>query len=277
MSTTHSSTSQDLAPPSAPKAPKLSAVGEAAGAARAFRLRTRLILPAGEVHLMMGRGWAVVLGTGVALMGLCTVGFLHRSIDDALAARYQPSVLDVSPDLPPTPVSYAQASAAKPAAQPAARPAVAKNTTPPTTPKPKGELSAAATAAKPLIVTQTPIATATPNAKPTPAATAPAVAGTDSPTPPVRLAMEDRVAGLNYLVLATLPTKAEAERMRDALAAKGVPASVEQGLPGWSKRSFAVVGRRGFELPKQNSDYARYVRELKSMAVQPVAYKWRAS
>lgn len=87
-----------------------------------------------------------------------------------------------------------------------------------------------------------------------------------------------RVAGLNYLVLKSAATKREAAAACEALEAKGVAATVEQNLPGWSRKTssaFTVVTLTGFDLKREQEQFDRHVKDLKKLKLNPKPYKWR--
>lgn len=95
-------------------------------------------------------------------------------------------------------------------------------------------------------------------------------------TPAVAQTFHARQPGLNYLVIQSFPRQAEAEAARDALAARGVRATVERNLPGWAGKSwYSLVGTTGFDMGRQRAQFDRQVKELKAMKLNPKPYRWR--
>jgi hypothetical protein len=85
-----------------------------------------------------------------------------------------------------------------------------------------------------------------------------------------------RQAGLNYLVIQSFPNQPEAVAACNALAARGVRATVERNLPGWAGKSwYSVVGTTGFDMDRQRGQFDRHVKELKAMKLAPKPYRWR--
>jgi hypothetical protein len=86
---------------------------------------------------------------------------------------------------------------------------------------------------------------------------------------------ERRRAGLNYLVMLTLRTKASAEKARETLLRKGVATTVERSLPGLSvQRKYSLVGLTGFEPDSEQSKLERQVKRLKALKLDPKPYTW---
>ena len=104
---------------------------------------------------------------------------------------------------------------------------------------------------------------------------------TTTPAVPVAKQLPPRTPGLNYLVLKSLPTRREALSAQERLEAKGVAATVERNLPGWSKKAtFSVVGLTGFDLKREQAQFDRHVKDLKDLKGQkldPKPYKWRGA
>lgn len=101
---------------------------------------------------------------------------------------------------------------------------------------------------------------------------------TSTPAALIAKELPSRTPGLNYVVLKSFPGKREAEAARDALNAKGVAASVEHNLPGWSKKSnYTVVGLTGFDLKREQDVFDRHVKDLKALHLAPKPYKWRGT
>ena len=87
-----------------------------------------------------------------------------------------------------------------------------------------------------------------------------------------------RQAGLNYLILKSFPNPSEAAAAREALARKGVAATVERNLPGWAGKGwYSVVGTTGFNMERERSRFERHVKELKALKLDPKPYRWRGA
>jgi cell wall-associated NlpC family hydrolase len=85
-----------------------------------------------------------------------------------------------------------------------------------------------------------------------------------------------RQPGMNYLVLKSFPSQPEAAAAREALAARGVQATVERNLPGWAGKSwYSLVGTAGFDMDRERGEFNRHVKELKAMKLDPKPYRWR--
>lgn len=112
-----------------------------------------------------------------------------------------------------------------------------------------------------------------------PATSAPLVTATPQPGRAADAA--SRRAGLNYLVLKSVPSERAALAARDALAAKGVAATVERKLPGWSGKGwYSLVGTTGYDLDRDRAAFDRHVRELKTLKhlkLDPKPYKWHGT
>jgi hypothetical protein len=76
-----------------------------------------------------------------------------------------------------------------------------------------------------------------------------------------------RVIGQQYIVLVSVPPKAEnvANEIVKYLADNGIPTTKEQALPGYSPTWFSVVTTRGFEQTKGNTDYQQYSQRLEQL------------
>lgn len=97
-------------------------------------------------------------------------------------------------------------------------------------------------------------------------------------TPAMAQTFHARQPGLNYLVIQSFPRQAEAEAARDALAARGIRATVERNLPGWAGKSwYSLVGTTGFDMGRQRPQFDRQVKELKAMKLDPKPYRWRGA
>jgi hypothetical protein len=86
---------------------------------------------------------------------------------------------------------------------------------------------------------------------------------------------ERRRAGLNYLVVLNLRTKASAEKAREALLRKGVATTVERALPGQSAEAkYSLVCLTGFDPGSDRSKLDKQVKRLKAMKLDPKPYTW---
>jgi hypothetical protein len=86
---------------------------------------------------------------------------------------------------------------------------------------------------------------------------------------------ERRRAGLNYLVVLHLRTKASAEKAREALLRKGVATTVEPNLPGRpAQAKYSLVCITGFDPDSDRSKLDKQVKRLKSLKLDPKPYTW---
>lgn len=85
-----------------------------------------------------------------------------------------------------------------------------------------------------------------------------------------------RVVGLNYLVVKSYQDRAVAEKTREQLVRSGIPCTVERGLSGFTGPSwYSVVGLSGFETVGRDAQYEQVMRSLRGMRFDPQPYKWR--
>jgi hypothetical protein len=110
--------------------------------------------------------------------------------------------------------------------------------------------------------------------------------GVVAPKPITPPGSVNRVKGRQYLVLISARSEDAPKKMVKFLAEKGIAATVENGLPEYSKW-YTVVTERGFDRTKNNPDFAAFEAELtalmpkfnlagsKQAAGKPVLYKWR--
>jgi hypothetical protein len=96
-----------------------------------------------------------------------------------------------------------------------------------------------------------------------------------TPAAPAETA-ERRQAGLDYLVVLTLRTKASAEKARETLLRKGVATTVERSLPGLSAdRKYSLVGLTGFDPDSDRPQLDKQLKRLKALKLDPKPYTWR--
>jgi hypothetical protein len=96
-----------------------------------------------------------------------------------------------------------------------------------------------------------------------------------------------RIKGLNYVVIQSYPEEKNALEAQRALAADGIPCTIESGLKGWTADDWhSIVGTHGFARIKDAPAYQRYLRAVeavskkyagssKSKRFEPMAYKWK--
>ncbi len=96
-----------------------------------------------------------------------------------------------------------------------------------------------------------------------------------------------RTVGLNYVIMQSFPDLEGATRLAEALQARGIEVTVEQGLTGWVSNPawYTVVGTAGFERLSGNVAYQRYRDRLEAVAteleragmprIQPSGFSWR--
>jgi hypothetical protein len=94
-------------------------------------------------------------------------------------------------------------------------------------------------------------------------------------TPAEQRQAERRRAGLNYLVVLNLRTKASAEKAREALLRKGVATTVERHLPGHPPEAkYSLVCLTGFDLDSDRAKLDKQVKRLKALKLDPKPYTW---
>jgi hypothetical protein len=138
------------------------------------------------------------------------------------------------------------------------------------TPKPVQVLVSTPSKPAPL-VTSTPVVT---TAAPT---TAPVAQATKPPTPvaAVVAAQEGRIIGQTYFVFGSFPKASEAKRSAARLKASGVECTIEQNLPGWTKKNwYSVVSVKGFTSTKEAA-YQKEMKSLQAKELEPHGYTWR--
>ena len=114
-------------------------------------------------------------------------------------------------------------------------------------------------------------------------ADAPLLASAPAPAPPTikhhtpaePQKADGREAGLDYLVVLTLRTKASAEKAREALLRKGVATTVERSLPGLSDdRKYSLVCLTGFDPDSDKAKLDKQMKRLKALKLDPKPYTW---
>jgi hypothetical protein len=134
------------------------------------------------------------------------------------------------------------------------------------------------------LVTSTPVRTPVAVAAPTTAPTTPQVATAGPTTAPVAqvtttptvAAQEGRIIGQTYFVFGSFPKASEAKRSAARLKENGVECTIEQNLPGWTKKNwYSVVSVKGFASTK-DAGYQKEVKSLQAKELEPHGYTWRA-
>jgi len=149
------------------------------------------------------------------------------------------------------------------------------------TPKPAQVVVSTPTKPAPL-VTSTPVRTPV-VAAPTTAPTTPMVATAGPTTAPVAqattttvAAQEGRIIGQTYFVFGSFPKASEAKRSAARLKENGVECTIEQNLPGWTKKNwYSVVSVKGFTSTKEAA-YQKEMKSLQAKELEPHGYTWRA-
>jgi hypothetical protein len=87
---------------------------------------------------------------------------------------------------------------------------------------------------------------------------------------------DERQAGLNYLVVKNLKTRASAEKAREALLRNGFATTVERKLPGQSgEGNYCLVSLSGFDPLSERAELDKRVKQLKALKLDPKPYTWR--
>jgi len=125
-------------------------------------------------------------------------------------------------------------------------------------------------------VAPTPVRVA-PTGKESTKLTAPvAQATTTPPTTPTVAAQEGRIIGQTYFVFGSFPKASEAKRSAARLKENGVECTIEQNLPGWTKKNwYSVVSVKGFASTK-DAGYQKEMKSLQAKELEPHGYTWRA-
>jgi hypothetical protein len=119
--------------------------------------------------------------------------------------------------------------------------------------------------------TDTPVVSSTP--APTPSS---AKASAAQKKPADEGKSERRQAGMKYLVVKNLKTRASAEKAREALLRKGVATTVERNLPGQSAEArYSLVCLTGFNPDGDRSKLDKQVKRLKALNLDPKPVTWR--
>jgi cell division protein FtsN len=121
----------------------------------------------------------------------------------------------------------------------------------------------------PLVSSTPAVATAAPT-------TAPVAQVTPTPTTPTVAAQEGRIIGQTYFVFGSFPKASEAKRSAARLKEHGVECTIEQNLPGWTKKNwYSVVSVKGFTSTK-DAGYQKEMKSLQAKELEPHGYTWRA-
>ncbi len=97
-----------------------------------------------------------------------------------------------------------------------------------------------------------------------------------------------RVVNFNYVMIQSYPDKDDAIAAIAKLREAGLGASIVQGVSGWRKDWYCVVGTRGFDRIRSNDKYDQYLASIgrvsdkfagksKWKKFDPQGYKWRGS
>jgi cell division protein FtsN len=141
------------------------------------------------------------------------------------------------------------------------------------TPKPVQVVVSTPTKPAPLVTSTPAVATAAPTTAPVAQVTTP----TPTPTPTTTVAaQEGRIIGQTYFVFGSFPKASEAKRSAARLKENGVECTIEQNLPGWTKKNwYSVVSVKGFTSTK-NVEYQKEMKSLQAKELEPHGYTWRA-
>ena len=84
-----------------------------------------------------------------------------------------------------------------------------------------------------------------------------------------------RSVGLVYFIFGSFPDAADAKSVADKLKKKGIPCTIERGLPDWAHDGwFSVVSVKGFPSTKDQA-YQNEIKVLEDKDLEPCPYKWR--
>lgn len=87
---------------------------------------------------------------------------------------------------------------------------------------------------------------------------------------------EHRQAGMKYLIVKNLKTRASAEKAREVLLRKGVATTVERNLPGQSAEArYSLVCLTGFDPDSDRAKLDKQVKRLKALNLDPKPVTWR--
>jgi hypothetical protein len=84
-----------------------------------------------------------------------------------------------------------------------------------------------------------------------------------------------RQVNLNYLLIQSYGDQKTAQEARDFLIKNGVPATIEQGINGWRKDFYLVVGLQGFPRASgpEYTAYRKKILEISELFAPPHSYK----
>lgn len=128
------------------------------------------------------------------------------------------------------------------------------------------------------LVTATPVKSPAPTTAPSVAVTpvATVAAPTTAPVAATTTAPEGRIIGQTYFVFGSYPKAAEAKRAAKRLEESGVTCTIEQNLPGWTRKGwYSVVSVKGFTSTK-DAGYQKELKSLQAKELEPHGYTWRA-
>ncbi len=223
-----------------------------------FGMKVGLDHPNRELYVSTTRA---VAGVSVAAFCGLLIGVValsrsasHNGPQGAKASETHPSI--VSPaERDPSPVKHVAVVAPKAATA---------------TPKPVQVVVSTPSKPAPL-VTSTPVRTPVPTTAPT----TPAVPTTETPAVTETKPQEGRIIGQTYFVFGSFPKASEAKRAAKRLEENGVTCTIEQNLPGWTKKGwYSVVSVKGFTSSK-DAGYQREVKSLQAKELDPRGYTWR--
>lgn len=126
------------------------------------------------------------------------------------------------------------------------------------------------------VAVKAPVVAATAAPKPVVAAVVP----TTQPAKPQAAAAPEavkdgHVVGFTYLVYGSYRTEEEAKSELKRLKKKGVACTIEQTLPGYTKKGwYSLVDVKGYK-STQDKGYRKQMAALEEKGVEPQAYRWR--
>jgi hypothetical protein len=225
-----------------------------------FGMKVGLDHPNSELYVSTTRA---VAGVSVAAFCGLLIGVValsrnssHNGPQGAQASQDFPSIVTPG-EREPSPVKHVAVTAPKAVVSTAKPVQVAVST--PTKPAP--------------LVTATPVVTTpAPTTAPSQATT---TTTTTPPTTPTVAAQEGRIIGQTYFVFGSFPKASEAKRSAARLKENGVECTIEQNLPGWTKKNwYSVVSVKGFTSTKEAA-YQKEMKSLQAKELEPHGYTWR--
>lgn len=109
---------------------------------------------------------------------------------------------------------------------------------------------------------------------------------TPVPPPPAANAKgEQRIVGMNYVIIQSYPEQEEAQQAAELLRQYGIPCTVEKGTP-YAPRWYSVVGLQPFDQMSSNPQYTAYVKQIQTISnkfagnskfkrFEPKPFKWQ--